>query len=168
MQPIFKFNEKIIFTNVGFVSEDKLIEIFRMIQILNKMFSQIFANFLMSSHFLCFKTLFVIGSFFSIRYFFISIVTPGYQICFLTAGLSLLLVYFETDLFTNSIHACKLFRTRVLSMYKINAYICKIIGYSWDLKYEVVYPFVELDKGSFLTFVNSGVDLVVNALVATQ
>ncbi len=53
LQPIFKINNAMISTQIGRVSKSKFVQIFRMIQVTNKMFNPIIANFLMVSHFLC-------------------------------------------------------------------------------------------------------------------
>lgn len=153
-------------TKFGYLEGSLMMRLYREQQLLNVMFSQFIANRRIATHQCAIQVVFVIASFVSIRQFELLLYTPGYQIAFLAVGLCVFVEFMETKTLAEAIDSSKNLREKVKKMSRRDDIVVKVIGKAWSLKFDAAYPYFHIGRHTFLEFMHSSVEILVDLLMA--
>ncbi|CAL8112457.1 unnamed protein product [Orchesella dallaii] len=154
-------------TELGIMNEQAMTKIYRIHQVLNRMFNSIVGNRLYSSHQATVQITVVLAGFLCIKYFEMMMFTPGYQLAFLAVFLCSFIELVETVIVSDAIGSSKTLQNKIKGMTKPRAEVVKCVADSWTLSIQVAYPYYTMERVTFLAFVQTSIDSLVTVLVAS-
>lgn len=154
---------------LGCVQNDKkLIKFYRELQVIYRIFNQIFAHVLISVHHACFLVICVIGSFLCIKHYD-KLLLPGVQLGPIVVVASLVIELYETIFISGAENKSVDFSEKIWMLVRKEKRklkgVEKEIQSFWPLRGYTAYPFYKLRKDNCLEFGHSVFDNLVTVLV---
>ncbi|CAL8112445.1 unnamed protein product [Orchesella dallaii] len=124
------------------------------------------SNRLASNHHAVIQVILVMASFVAIQYFEEVLFTAGYQIDFVAIFTCVIIEYVETKIVSDAITAGDEFRKKIRGLTGRHNDVVKSVVRSWSLRIHLAYPYYPMTRDTFLGFMQSSVEFLVDALMA--
>ncbi|CAL8112239.1 unnamed protein product [Orchesella dallaii] len=153
-------------TQLGEIDGKTMILMYKTQQVLNVMFCQFVANRRAAILQFSIQVVVSVSGFVCIRYFWMMLLTPGFQLGFIAVGVGGLVMRVETGIVTEAIDASGILQKKIRNMTRRKAETVRCVVNNWTLKIPAAYPYYTISRSTFLQFLEKTVSIIVDLLVA--